>query len=276
VGISDLLADLRDTAATAGLWLLAIPAGVLPKRLWRQLEPPLPIVRSAGASGIVTLVTGFFLAVGGFLSFATRSADLHNDWMLRNISIGCPGPSCSDHAYRVALVPYGVSAVTLFAFLFFTPLGLFSMYLVLSGLIRALSAFVGDPRGDFLLSGAHWAAATSAASFRARRAQAAREELEGVEVPDVLGTGEWAGLAADYVVIASRRKSEDWAAGAIILSKSGWYRLGNPLESDIDGHLRTLYPLTKLDVPEVVRRGIAYELPHLSPRYARRWSSRNS
>jgi hypothetical protein len=173
----------------------------------------------------------------------------------------------------VALVPYGVSAVTLFAFMFFTPLGLFSTYLMLSGLLRATSAYVGDPRSDFLLSGLHWAAATSVASFRARRSRVAREEREGAELPDVLGTGEWAGLPVDYVVISSRRKSAEWSAGAIILSSTDWYRLGTPIDREIDGHLRTLYPLTRLEVPEVVRRGIEYELPHLPPRYARKRSS---
>jgi hypothetical protein len=243
-------------------WVLAIVAGIAPNRLWRRLEPPLPITRAAIQSGLVTLVLGFTLGVDGFLDFSTRSADLNNGWMLKNVSRFCPPGSCGA-SNAVALMPYGTSALTLFAFLFFTPLGLLSMYLVLSGFTRALSAWVGDPRGDFLLSGLFGALSSSSAAGRSRVARAAREREEGPEVDDVLATGDWAGLRADYLVIASRRKPE-WTAGAIILSSADWYRLEVPIEATIDGRLRTIYPLTRLETPEVVRRGIQYELPPLS------------
>jgi len=88
-------------------------------------------------------------------------------------------------------------------------------------------------------------------------------------VPDRLVTGESAGLTADYVVIASRRKPE-WEAGAIILTSTDWYRLGAPIDAEMENGLRTLYPLTKLDAVEVVRRGIQYELPRLSTRRSTR------
>jgi hypothetical protein len=227
------------------------------------------LTRAAAVSGLVTLTIGFALGFDGFLDFATRSADTHNAWMLQNLSAPCASADCATQPLRVALVPYGVSLVTLFAFLFFTPLGLFSTYLVISGFLRAVSAWVGDARGDFLLSGFLWAFASTMSAGRVRLNREARERKEGPEVADVLGTGEWAGLSADYVVIASRRKPE-WTAGAIILSSADWYRLGVSVETEMNGRLRTLYPLTRLETPEVVRRGIQYELPRLSPRYARR------
>jgi hypothetical protein len=262
---------LVDILRPIAEWVLAIVGGLLPKPFWRRLDPPLPIFRTAGASGIATLMAGFAIGVDGFLDFTRAMADVHNAWMLKNVSAGCSGPDCAANAYRIAMVPYGVSAVTLFAYLFLTPLGLFSTYLAASGLLRAVSAFVGDPRADFLLSGAYWATTSLARSTRARRDRGAREKLEGPEVRDVLGTGEWAGLPVDYVVIASRLKPE-WTSGAIILSSADWYRLGAPVDREVDGHLRTLYPLTRLEVTEVVRRGIEYELPRLSPRYARKRS----
>ena len=115
----------------------------------------MPVGRAATASGIATLIVGFFLGVNGFLTYGVREASLSNAWMLRNVT-RVPG---SDQ-YALSVAPYGVSALTLFTFLFLTPLGWLSMYLVVSGTLRAISAAVGDPRGDPLLSGAYWAADT--------------------------------------------------------------------------------------------------------------------
>ena len=135
--------------------------------------------------------------------------------------------------------------------------------------LGAISAYVDDPRGDPLLSGIHWAV-TSIADANARdRRRIARENREGAEARDMLATGEWAGLTADYVVIASRRKPE-WTAGAIVMTSQDWYRLGDPVDTELNGVLRTLYPLTKLDAVEVVRRGIQYELPPLTRRMTKK------
>jgi hypothetical protein len=122
-----------------------------------------------------------------------------------------------------------------------------------------------DPRGDFILSGIDWMLHTSRERLAALRQQAAREKREGIETPDVLATGEWAGLNADYVVISSRQKPE-WTAGATVMTATDWYRLGDPLETELPEGLRMLYPLTKLEATEVLRRGIVYELPRLTRR----------
>jgi len=68
------------------------------------------------------------------------------------------------------------------------------------------------------------------------------------------------------VVIASRRKPE-WTKGAIVMTSSDWYRLGEPVDREVNGALRTMYPLTKLEAVEVVRRGIEYELPSLMRKF---------
>ncbi|MBI3492782.1 MAG: hypothetical protein HY047_13550 [Acidobacteria bacterium] len=81
-------------------------------------------------------------------------------------------------------------------------------------------------------------------------------------------TGHSLGVSADYVVLASRRKAE-WTAGATIMTRDQWYRLGEPYDLETPSGLRTAYPLTKFDSVEVVRRGIEYELPRLSQRSAR-------
>ena len=78
----------------------------------------------------------------------------------------------------------------------------------------------------------------------------------------MLWTGARAGIDADYVVLAARRKPE-WSAGAVIMTGTDWYRLGEPLDIRTPVGLRAAYPLRRLLSPEVVRRGIEYELPPL-------------
>ena len=168
------------------------------------------------------------------MMFATRLAGANNDWMLARLN----GPIAPGNE-AVGLVPYGISVLTLFIYLFFTPRGLFSTHLVVSGSLRAISAWVDDPLGDPILSTAGWAAVTMFEKNRRERRQIARTRLEGRDAPDVLQTGAWAGLPdVDFVVLAARRKAE-WNAGAIILTASDWYRLGAAFDIQTPAGLRT-------------------------------------
>jgi len=250
---------VREWISDLLLGIVAVVAGVAPARLWPRLEPPLPLHGAAVISGIATLTAGFAIGVPGFFAFAEHLGRANNDWMLQQLAAA---PKASDNA--VGLVPYGVSLLTLFIFIFLTPRGLFSMYLVTSGTLRAISAWVDDPRGDFILTGIDWAVSTLFARNRRDRQRIGRERREGRDAPDVLRTGEWAGLSGvDYVVLAARRKAE-WDPGAIVITSAEWYRLGVPFDLETPAGLRTAYPLTKLDTVEVVRRGIQYELPRLT------------
>jgi hypothetical protein len=245
---------------SGALWLFAVAAGVLPRRYWQSLEQLLPLRRAASLSGLATLVAGFFLGVGGFFTFATRLAGANNDWLLARLA----GPPANGDA-AAGLVPYGMSVLTFFIFVFFTPIGLLALYLTTSGALRAIAGFFDDPHGDPLLTGLDWAIGTLLKRNREERRRTARERLEGAERPDVLQTGAWAGLAdTDYVVLSSRRKAE-WEPGAIILTSTDWYRLGVPFDMKTPAGLRTAYPLKKMATVEVVRRGIQYELPRLQP-----------
>ena len=244
-------------------WLAALVLGAAPRRVWHRLEPPLPLSRTASAAGVLTIVLGFVLGVPGYFAFADQLAAANNAWMLRQLS-AAPGPN------DASIVPYGISVLTLFIFVFLTPTGLLAFYLVTSGTIRAVAAFTDaeDARGDFVLSAVHRVWTTLWATLRQTRARIARERLGGDERPDLLQTGEWASVDADYVVLASRRKPE-WTAGAIILTSTDWYKVGFPFDIDTPAGLRTAYPLTKMETVEVVRRGIRYELPRLMPQRAK-------
>jgi hypothetical protein len=239
-------------------WLVAIVAVLAPRRFWPSIETRLPLRSAAAVSGLVTLAAGFALGVGGFFAFGTQLAAANNDWTLRRLA---SAPVAGDAA--VGLVPLGMSVLTLFIFLFFTPTGLIALYLVTSGTLRAISAWLDDPIGDFILTGIDWAATTMWQKNRQERRQIARTRREGADAPDVLRPGAWAGVPEmDYVVLAARRKDE-WNAGAIIMTGDDWYKLGVPFDISTPSGLRTAYPLKKMDTVEVVRRGIQYELPRL-------------
>ena len=133
-----------------------------------------------------------------------------------------------------------MSVITLFIFLFFTPARLLAaLYLMASGLLRALAAYVDDPSGDPILTGIDWTMKTMFEQNRREWRQIVRERLEGANAPEVLRTGEWAGIPdADFVVLAARRRAE-WDPGAIIPTISDWYKLGVPFDLRTPAGMRT-------------------------------------
>src|SRR5260221_3474990 len=162
-------------------WMAALFVGAAPRPVWPVLERYFPITRTAALAGGLTLLAGLFAGVGGFFDFATRTAGANNSWMLRTLASGGP-----DNA---ALVPYGMSVITLFIFLFFTPIGWLSLYLMVSGFLRAVSAWLDDPRGHPLLSLIDGAAVRVAEGRRQPSARETRERREGAAAPDVLVAG---------------------------------------------------------------------------------------
>jgi len=131
-------------------WMGAVVAGAAPRRLWHRLEPPLPLAATAVPAGLFTFVLGFIIGVPGFFAYAEAAADTNNTWMLQNIS-----RVAAKDANYLTTGPVAISLLTLFAFLFLTPLGLLTTYLITTGALRAVSAMVDDPRGDPILSGVY-------------------------------------------------------------------------------------------------------------------------
>ena len=117
--------------------------------------------------------------------------------------------------------------------------------------------------GDPLLTGLDELARSLGLRTRLSAARRRRAREEGPEVADRLFTGEGVGLAGvDYAVVASRRKP-DWTRGTIVMTSEGWYRLGEPFDARLPYGLRTVYPVTRLDTAEVLRKAVRYELPPL-------------
>jgi hypothetical protein len=239
--------------------VIAVPAAMLPRRRWPAFDS-LPIERMSLVSSLVALMIGVAVGVEGFLAYVTGVA---NGLVTATLAIAAhqtarpAGPEISTAA------PVAISIFSLAAFLLTTPTGWLTMYLLGSGTVRGVSSLVNDPAGDPLLSVLDSLLTRARYRVRANSLRRARERLEGPETPDLLFTGERVGAPeADYVVVASRRKP-DWTAGTFIITSDKWYTLGHPFDVDFPQGLRTAYPLKEQKVCEVLRRGVAYELPRL-------------
>ena len=239
---------------------LAIPAGILPHRVWPALQRHAPVEGLAGASALVTLFFGFLLGANGFLAYAIEETRRGTEFFLRRPDLPYVSP--------LAGVTY------LFLFAFTTPKGLLATYVFLSGFYRVVMSILDEPRGDPLLSALwRWVTETSR-RVEESQLRTERERREGPEVPDLLLTGENASVeGADYVVVASRRKP-GWEAGVFVVTATGWFRLGRPFDTELRDGLRTVYPLSRLQDVEVARRRVEYELPPLTDGFSLRGAKR--
>lgn len=226
----------------------AIPAAVLPYRLWRRLPDWLPLEAAAVVSGILTFLGGAAVGVPGFLEHAAANVSLANAAMLS-----------VDSFNRGAV--QGFAGMSLYTFLLLTPKGWLTMYLGGSGAFRAIAAWFDDPVGDPALTGLDEILWRSRERWTTTHARDTREALEGAEIPDRVVSSATAGIpGCDFVIVASRRKP-GWERGVVVYTATACYRIGDPVERTIAGNLRTLYPLTEHKDLEAVRKSVNYDMP---------------
>ncbi len=248
-----------DWLLTLARGLGALAAAFLPRRHWQKL-PALPIERVAVLSGVTTAMTALALGGFGFIRYARAVADGAATVTLQIAERQARNEVPGD---ITTLSTQGISALAIFGFVLFTPLGLFASYLCLSGIVRAAAAAVEDPWGDPILTAIDAIAARSGQRTRQASTRQAREKQEGPERPDRLLPAACAGLATfDYVVVSSRVKP-GWTAGTAVITEDKWYTLGEPFEMRLREGLRTVYPLREQRAAEVLRRAVQYQLPPL-------------
>jgi hypothetical protein len=236
--------------------LLALFAAWAPRRLWRGW-PSLPCETMAVPAAVLGMLLAAWVGLGGFLDYATRAASGLTDAALE----AARRPGASGHTTALPLL---ASATSLPAFLFFTPRGLFSLYLGLSSVLRFVAALTGDPMGDPAATVVDAVVHRKVEEARVTARERERHALEGAAVPDVLVEGAAVGLPhASLVVVASREKP-DWTYGTFVVTAERWYKIGRREDRQLGGWLRALYPLSPVGAAEVIRRSVAYELPQLS------------
>jgi hypothetical protein len=235
-------------------FILAIPATLLPHRLWRRLPSWLPVGAAGFLAGILTLLAGMAVGIPGFLAHAGANVSMANQGVL-------------DAAMRDPTIGYdrgmvsGFGALSIFTFLLLTPLGWLTLYLVGSGGIRAGAAWFDDPIGDPILTGIDHVVWRRRDRYAARHAQQTRAALEGPETPDRVVSSATAGIPGCDMVIVTARRKPGWERGVVMYTDDACYRIGDPVERTIAGNLRTLYPLTEHTDLEAIRKSVNYQLP---------------
>lgn len=256
-----MLAGIAAHVIDVLLAVLAAGAALLPPRHWPSFDR-LPIRMMAGPSALATAVFGLVIGARGFVAYETAAADAATVAALETAARQLRGVAPAGPPITT-LTPQLLSIASVIGFVLFTPLGLAATYLVVSGVFRVAAIVVDDAAGDPLLTGLDALVASLRRRSRSAVTRWIRTREEGPDRGDRLFTGEGAGLPGiDCVVVASRRKP-DWTAGTTVMTSDGWYRLGEPFDARLSFGLRTVYPLTKLETSEVLRKAVRYELPPL-------------
>ena len=233
---------------------------VLPRRYWPQFDW-MPIHVMAPVSGTLTALAGTALGIVGFYAYLERVGASAATSILEISKLQVAGQL--PETTEVSAAPLAISILSPIAFAFFTPLGLFCVYLAGSGWLRVVSWWIAEPHGDPVLTGLDWLARRTRRSAKEGSARRARLGAEGAEEPDRLYPGTWASLPdVDLVVVASRRKP-GWQQGTFVITADGWYTLGAPFERHTAHGLRTVYPLRLQRENVVLRKGVSYQLPPL-------------
>lgn len=249
-----------DVFLTPVRLLAGLAAATLPRRLWNEWEGRIPVAAMALPAALLAVFLGFGLGIPSFLRYAQRLGTATGDMVIaasEQVNTGSAPSTAPAYAWFSIML-------ALPAFAFFTPMGLASTYLVVSGTARALCWSADDPIGDPLLTGLDAVVRRSRAESLRRRTTAARNAREGAPVPDALVTGRALGVPeAEYVVIASRQKP-GWDKGVFVLTAGRRFKLGEPLDRRFPDGLRALYPLVEAPAAEATRRAVSYVLPALS------------
>jgi hypothetical protein len=230
---------------------------LLPVRYWQEMR------RGAYLSIILTAALGVRIGYAGFFERASQAG---REGAALALKLGAPGGGVKgmDQTEAVAAALMG-NALTPLAFFLFTPLGWLADYLVISAVFRGFTLAVDNPWGDPLLTLVDNVVRGRRADTRAKQQAAERELAEGPEVPDqILECRKFAGKEADFVVVASRRK-EGWTSLTTVIADSVRLRVGDPLERNVNGLLRTCYPLKVIRDLQVDRRIVPYDWPKEAP-----------
>ncbi|MDP2053334.1 MAG: hypothetical protein Q8L75_06850, partial [Acidobacteriota bacterium] len=224
--------------------LAAILVGAVPRRYWAAID--LPLSQFATPGGLVTLVAGCAFGITGYFAHMAQVME------------------------SAFFVPSPYMMVGYFGYLFFTPRGLFSIYLVGSGLARAVSGWIDEPFGDPILTGGDSLVRHLRGTAVTRTTERERLAAEGANEPDRRYPAAWADVpGADFVIVAARRKA-GWTPGTFVITDEGWFTLGQSFDRPTPNGLRTIYPLTVLQTLEVLRKGVPYDMPPLRPYPPRR------
>lgn len=230
----------------------AMLAVLLPRRWWSRAPYWLPIASAAFPSGVATVALAAAIGIPGFLDHAAATTSLANDAMIQ-----AEMRQMGD--YNRGMV-HGFAGLSIFTFAM-TPIGLLTLYLAVSGVLRAAAGWFDDPIGDPILTGVDAVVFGAGGRQLERSVRRAREALEGPAVADRAVSPAAAGIPGCDLVIVSSRRKPGWERGVVLFTQTACYRIGDPVEQTVAGRLRTLYPLHEHRDLEAIRKSLHYDIP---------------
>ncbi len=237
---------------------LGVLAAMLPARWWPSLDLVVPATTSASLAGILTLLAAAAIGIPGFLAYVAMAASAANEvaW-----DAAKQNPDVENVGALLRGAPAAITGLALPMFLFTTPAGWLTMYLAITGLVRAAAPVIEDGFGDPILTAIDKILVRTKRGTRQKLEHMQREAMEGPEMPDRIMKAQALGVAGDFAIVASRPKPS-WEKGTVVMTPDGTaYRIGMVEDRTIAGRLRTVYPLTLHTDLEVFRRVVHYELP---------------
>jgi len=235
--------------------VVAAAISLLPRRLWDRFDR-WPVRAMVWLSALAVLCLGLWIWVQGIREHVFAAADLG-----AQATIDQARRQISGQAPETPLLmtgPQVFTVATLIGFTLFTPVGLLAVYLALSSLARFVSVAARDPVGDPLLSAIDAGIGLVRGRRRERRRRFVRERAEGPDIGDRRYAGADAGLPdADFVIVSARRKP-GWTPGSIVIAGGEWYRVGRAFDVTQRHGLRAVYPLTRIEKTEVLRKASEY------------------
>jgi hypothetical protein len=130
------------TLRTLAIFVAAMAASLLPRRVWGRLPGAFSMTMAAFASGLATFFAGAAVGIPGFLAHAHATTSLAIDAQLQKAY------SDGNAGYSQGL-SQGFAGLSIFTFLLLTPLGWLTLYLMVGGGLRMLGTGHGgvDRRG---------------------------------------------------------------------------------------------------------------------------------
>jgi hypothetical protein len=237
----------------AAVALVEVLAALLPTRYWTRLGAvqPRPLL-----SGLATGVAGTAAGFAAFVRHTAHQADAATSLTILTAAEQLRHPVA--HEVTSAL-PQTLTLLSMATFLA-TPVGLLTVYAAASGMLRAGSAYLGDPIGDPALTLADAVMRHGVAAARRLGARVSARRRFGPIVTDRVVGGSTIGAdGVDVAVLASRRKT-GWTVGTMVVTPDGCYRIVSVTECRHEGRAWTAYLLCRKTDAEILRRSVRYDV----------------
>ncbi|MBI1873350.1 MAG: hypothetical protein HYS05_05585 [Acidobacteria bacterium] len=138
--------ELRDIVDAIVRFAAAIALSVAPRRYWPRFETWVPVSRAALSSALATVALSAAIGIPAFFQHAQANAEQAIDLTLQATGWRAAEPGRKTPSDEMVRALWGASYLSLFSFVFLTPIGLLCTYLGATGTFRAVSIVADDAK----------------------------------------------------------------------------------------------------------------------------------